>query len=103
TRTRWLWCSKGRFIFSLLSRRTHSRRPSKFSRRCIIANSEGERCWYRRRGAYNKEQSHERSQSGRTVFPRRNPFGAQTRTRSRRRQRKGAAQCVDHSEQSART
>src|SRR5208337_3481723 len=103
TRTFWPWCSKVKFIFSLLSRCTHSRRPSKFSRRSIITNSAGERCWCRRRGAYNKEQSHERSQPGRTAFPQRNPVGAQARARSRRHERERAAQCVDHSEQSART
>src|SRR5208337_1734169 len=109
TRTRWPWCSKKKFIFSLLSRCTHSRRPSKFSRQSIITNSVGERCWCRRREAYNKERSyerskpgHERSQPGRTAFPQRNPAGAQARAQSRRHERQGAAQCVDRSEQSAR-
>src|ERR1017187_2905432 len=102
TRRHWPWCSKEKFIFSLLSRCTHSRRPSKFSRRSIITNSADERCWCRSGGAYNKEQSYERSQPGRTAFPQRNSVGAQARTRSRRHEREGAAQCVDHSEQSAR-
>src|ERR1035441_5718116 len=102
TRTRWPWCSKEKFIFSLLSRCTHSRRPSKFSRRSIITNSAGERCWCSSRGTYYKEQSNERSQPGRRVFPQRNPVGAQARKRSQRHEREGAAQCVDHFEQSAR-
>src|ERR1039458_1748257 len=101
TRTRWPWCSKEKFTFSPLSRYIHSRRPSKFSRQSISTNAEGERCWCRSRGAHNKEQSHERSQPGRTVFPQRNPVRAQARTRSRRQEREGSAQCVDCSEQSA--
>src|ERR1035441_3011854 len=102
TRTRWPWCSKEKFIFSLSSRCTHSRRPSKFSRQSIITNSEGERCWCRSRGAYNRGKSHERSQPGRTAFPQRNSVGAQARKIGRRHERERAAQCVDHSEQSAR-
>src|ERR1035438_5385715 len=103
-RTSWSrpWCSKGRFIFSLLSRCTRSRRSSKFLRQSIITNSAGEPCWCRRSGAYNKEQSHERSQPGRTAFPLLNPVGAQIRTRSRRHERGRVAQRMDHSEQSAR-
>src|ERR1035437_425382 len=102
TRPRWPWCSKGKFTFSLLSRCTHSTRPSKFSRRSIITSSADERCWCRSREAYNKEQSHERSQPGRTALPHRNPVGTQARTRSRRHERERIEQRVDHSEQSAR-